>query len=299
MDLHRRQALTLIAAGGMPALAGCTPCGETWTGVGFHVEPTAIEQSGGWRVDARLEVNFDFGRDGYGIAAPALALFGPDGALLAETPVDGLMWSDVPEDDRQSDDCGEYATVERAATLESDRFPGWVGLRFDRFESGYDNPTTVSKYRGKTPDGDASSAEYERVDVETVGVLSESVDYGLPTRNVWFDAGRLTCEKTERNAEARTNVDLFFSGHRALPAEHYHPFLSDMELSGDRLTATVGLQSAPRFHRSDCLRSSWTTMVAFADQESMPSTVEVENLDTDGKVVKTRTLHVETDTSES
>jgi hypothetical protein len=299
MDLPRRQALALIAAGGMPALAGCTPCGETWTGIGFHVEPTVIEQTGGWRVNARLTVNFDFGRDGYGIAAPALALFGTDGALLAEAPVDGLMWSDVPEDDRRSDDCGEYATVERAATLESDRFPEWVGLRFDRFESGYDNPTTVSKYRGKTPDGDASSAEYERVDLETVGALSESVEYGEATQDVRFDTGRLTCEKIEGNAEAQTNVDLSFSGQRALPAEHYRPFLSDMELSGDQLTATIGLQSAPRFHRGDCLRSSWTATVAFADRESMPTAVEVKNLDTDGEVTDATTLHVETDTPES
>ncbi|MEF8807499.1 hypothetical protein [Natronomonas sp.] len=36
MALRRRQILALAATGVAPALADCSPCGETWTGVGFH-----------------------------------------------------------------------------------------------------------------------------------------------------------------------------------------------------------------------------------------------------------------------
>lgn len=298
MDLRRRQVLALAATGIAPALAGCSPCGETWTGVGFHVEPTTVDRSDGWRVDAQLTVNFNFGREGYGILAPAVALFGRDGALLTEAPVDDLTWSDVPEEARKSDDCGDYATVGREATLETDRFPKVVGLRFDEFHSGYDDPTTVSRYPDRTPDGDVSGEDYEMVDFEDIGISSDDIDYDPPIQDARFNAGPLICEDREKEAEARRNVHLTFRGQRTLPAEHYHPFLSDLHPDGDRLIATIGLQTAPRFRRGDCLRTAWTASVDLTEPESMPSTVEIRTLDADGEVSETQVLDVISDTPE-
>ncbi|QLD87268.1 hypothetical protein HWV23_16580 [Natronomonas halophila] len=298
MNLRRRQVLALAATGVAPALAGCSPCGETWTGVGFHVEPTTIERTDGWRVDAQLTVNFNFAREGYGILAPALALFGRDGALLTEVPVDDLTWSDVPEAARKSDDCGEYATVRREATLESDRFPKVVGLRFDEYRTGFDESTTVSTFSDGTPNGEVSPDDYEMVDFESFGVSSDKIEYGSPVQDARFNAGPLICEDRETHAEARTNVHLTFSGQRTLPAEHYHPFLSDLQPDGDRLTATIGLRTAPRFRRGECLRTAWTASVDITEPEAMPSTVEIETLDADGEVSETQVLDVESDTPE-
>lgn len=123
MALRRRRFLALASAGAAPALAGCTPCGETWTGVGFDVEPLAVDRGDGWRVDARLTVNFDFGREGYGLQAAALALFDAEGVLLAEGEAVDLTWSDVPEERREETDCGDHATVTREAPLRSGTFP--------------------------------------------------------------------------------------------------------------------------------------------------------------------------------
>lgn len=298
MALRRRQVLALAATGVAPALAGCTPCGETWTGVGFHVEPAAIDRSDGWQVDAQMTVNFNFGREGNGIEAPALALFAADGALLTETPVDDLMWRDVPAEAKESDDCGEYATVGREATLESDRFPVVVGLRFDEYRTGFDDPTTVSRYPSGTPNGDVSPGDYETVDFERFGIPSENIEYGSPIQDARFNAGPLICEDREVGAEARRNVHLTFRGQRSLPAEHYHPFLSDLQPDGDRLIATIGLQTAPRFRRGECLRTAWTASVDLTEPEAMPAKVEIRTLDVDGEVSDTQVLDVVIDTPE-
>jgi hypothetical protein len=298
MALRRRQVLALVATGIAPALAGCSPCGETWTGVGFGVEPVAIDRTDGWQVDARLTANFNFGREGNGIEAPALALFDADGALLAETPVEDLMWRDLPEEDRSADDCGEYATVRREATLESDRFPEVVGLRYDEYRTGFDESTTVSRYSDGTPNREVSPGDYETVGFESFGVPSENIEYGPAIQDARFNAGPLICEDRETEAEARTNVHLTFSGQRSLPAEHYHPFLSDLRPNGDRLTATIGLRTAPRFRRGECLRTAWTASVDLTEPDAMPSTVEIETLDADGEVSEARALDVESDTPE-
>jgi hypothetical protein len=299
MALRRRQLLALLATGSAPALAGCTPCGETWTGVGVSVEPTAVERSDGWRVDAELTVNFNFGREGYGILAPALALFGRDGTLLTEAPVDDLMWSDVPESARESNDCGDYATVGRKRTLESDRFPKWVGIRFDEFRSGYDDPTTVSRYPDRTPESDVSAADYEMVDFESVGPQSPPVETGDAVREARFTRRPRTCEEPEVTVEAQTNVRLWAYGQRSIPAERYHPVLTGIDTNDDRLTAAIGIRSGPRLRRADCLRVPWSLSVEVTDPESMPSTLAIEVLDTDGEVTDTRELGVASETPET
>ncbi|MEF8807500.1 hypothetical protein [Natronomonas sp.] len=241
-------------------------------------------------------MNFNFGREGNGIKAPALALFGADGALLTEAPVDDLTWSDVPAEAKESDDCGEYATVSREATLESDRFPELVGLRFDEYRTGFDESTTVSRYPDGTPNGEVSPLDYEMVDFESFGIPPENIEYGSPIQDARFNAGPLICEDREMHAEARRNVHLTFRGQRTLPAEHYHPFLSDLQPDGDRLIATIGLQTAPRFRRGECLRTAWTASVDLTEPAAMPSTVEIRTLDADGEVSDTQVLDVVTDT---
>lgn len=299
MALHRRQVLALLATGVAPALAGCSPCGETWTGVGFRVEPTAIERTDGWRVDARLSVNFNFGREGNGIETPALALFGGDGALLSEAPVDNLRWSDVPDEKRESDDCGDYATVAREATLESDRFPRWVALRFDEYRTGFDEPTAVARYPDRTPPDEVSSLDYESVDFESVEPPSKTVEAGETIRDVRFTRRSRTCEDRETTAEARTNVRLRVRGERTVPAERYHPVLSEINTNEGRLTATIGLQAVPRFRRADCLRVPWSASIEVTNAEAMPSAVELRMLDTDDEVTKTGIIEIESGIPES
>lgn len=292
MTLRRRRFLALASAGAAPALAGCTPCGETWTGVGFDVAPLAVDGEDGWRVDARLTVEFDFGREGYGLAAAAMALVDAEGAVLAESDAGDLRWSDVPADRREETDCGDHATVTREATLRSGAFPRWIGLRYDRFRSSYDSPTRVARYPSATPGGSVGPSDYERVALAAAAVDDTPVDPDPPMTDVRFDAGPLGCAERTPAAEARTNVFLVLEGDRAVPAEHYHPVLVDLSLAGDELAVTTGLRTAPRFRRGGCLRSRWSAGVDFEEPADVPATVRVRHLDRDGEEAATRRLEV-------
>lgn len=293
MSLPRRRFLALASAGAMPALAGCSPCGETWTGVGFEVVPLAVERDGSWRVDARLTVDFDFGRDGYGLSGAALALFDGDGAVLAESPVGELTWSAVPESQRESTDCGDHATVTRNGTLRSGTFPRWVGLRYDAFRTAFDDHPRVARYASGTPEGTVDPSDYESVVVDGVGVVEPSVDPHAPITDARFDARPLRCEAQSLEAEARTNVFLSVTGDRSVPAEHYHPRIDGISLGGDELTVSIGLETAPRFRRGDCLRTRWTLGVDVANPADMPETVTVRHLDENGDAAETGQVDVE------
>lgn len=204
MPLPRRRFLALASAGAMPALAGWSPCGGTWTGVGYEVVPLDVERDGSWRVDARLTVDFDFGRDGYGLSAAALALFDDDGAVLAESPVGDLTWSDVPESRRESTDCGDHATVTRDGTLRSGAFLRWVCLRYDTFRTGVDGIPRVAKYDSETPGEPVAQADYGSVDIDRVGVAEPSVDPDEPITDARFDVRPLGCEARSLEADGRT-----------------------------------------------------------------------------------------------
>lgn len=278
----------------MPALAGCSPCGETWTGVGFTVTPDAVTGSAPWGVDAQLTVEFSFGRDGYGLVSPALALFDAEGAVLATAPLDDLRWEDVPAERRETTDCGDHATVTRAATLETDAFPRWVGLRYDRFRTGYDDPTRVSRYAGADRES-ARAADYESVDLASAGPDEPTVDPGDPVTDIRFRPGPLRCDVPEPSAEATTNVMVRVEGDRSVPAAHYHPVLESASLEDDELVLSVGLRTAPRFRRGECLRIPWSATVDVERPADVPATVLVRALDADGEVTGTRRLEVETD----
>lgn len=292
MALHRRRLLALLGAGSMPALAGCTPCGETWTGVGFAVEPLSIERAGGWRVEARIRVDFDFGREGYGLTSAALALFDDEGAVLAESPVGDLTWREVPDDERRETDCGDYGSLTREATLESGTFPRWVGLRYDRFSTSYASPTTVARYPSSTPDGTVRPSDYDSTAVEAARVDGPPVEPDPPVTDVRFDAGPLRCEERTPEAEARTNVFLGVRADRAVPAEHYHPVLAGLSLADTELTLDVGVRPAPRFRRGECRRSWWTAGVDVDRPADLPETVRVRNLDRDGEPSSSRRIDV-------
>lgn len=280
----------------MPALAGCSPCGETWTGVGFSVEPQSIERAGGWRVDAEIRVDFDFGREGYGLASAALALFDDAGAVLAESDVGDLTWSDVPGAERTETDCGDYGSLTREATLESGRFPRWVGVRYDRFSTSYDSPTTVARYPSSTPGGTVRPSDYEPTAIEAARVDGAAVDPDPPVTGVRFDAGPLRCEERTPEAEGHTNVFLGVRADRPLPAEHYHPVLEGLSLADAELTLDVGLRTAPRFRRGECSRSWWTASVDFDRPDDVPETVLVRNLDVSGEPTSSHRVVVQRDT---
>lgn len=294
MTLRRRRFLALTSAALAPALAGCSPCGETWPGVGYHVEPLAVERRDGWVVDAALTVDFTFTPEGFGLEGTALAVFDSDGVVHDETPVGDVLWTDVPEAERESTDCGEFATVSREATLRSDDFPRWVGLRYDDHRTDYEEPTTVSRYPDASPGETVDAADYETVDATTVADGRSDRAYVAPVSAVRFDGGPLRCDERPTVAEVRADDRLSIRGSRALPADSHYVALASLSHEDDVLVFRTGLRRAPRFRRGECLRAWWTASVEFERPAAVPESVEVQYLDRDGEVTSTRRLPVET-----
>lgn len=277
----------------MPALAGCSPCGETWPGVGFDVQPLTVDRGDRWVVDAELTVDFNFTPEGFGLEGVALAVFDADGVVLDETPVGDVLWADVPEAEREATDCGEFATVSREATLRSDDFPRWVGLRYDGHHTGYEEPTTVSRYPEASPGETVDPSDYETVDVTAVADRRRDRTYVAPVSDVRFHHGPLRCEERPTVADVPADDRLSIRGARALPADNHYPALASLSHEDDLLVFRVGLHRAPRFRRGECLRASWTAAVEFERPATVPETVEVQSLDPDGEVEASRRISVE------
>lgn len=293
MALRRRRFLAIASAALAPALAGCSPCGETWPGVGYDVRPLAVERGDGWTVDAELTVEFNFGRGEFGLEGAALATFTAEGVVLDEAPVGDILWADVPEADRESTDCGEYATVSREATLRSDEFPRWVGLRFDRHYTDYEEPTTVSRYPEASPGETVDPADYESVDVTAVAEPRGDRAYAPPVSDVRFDYGPMLCDDRPTVAEVRRDDRLSLEGVRPLPADNYYPALASLSHEGEVLVFRVGLRRAPRFRRGECQRALWSAKVEFDRADDVPGTVALEYLDPEGDATSTRRIAVQ------
>lgn len=293
MALRRRRLLALAGAALAPALAGCSPCGETWPGVGYDVRPLEIERVDGWIVDASLTVEFNFGREGFGLEGAALATFDSEGVVLDEAPVGDLVWADVPEAERESTDCGEFATVSREATLRSEDFPRWVGLRYDGHHTDYEEPTTVSRYPDASPGETVDPSGYESVDATAVAEPRGERAYAAPVSDVRFDYDPILCDERPTVAEVRRDDRLSLGGVRPLPADNHYPTLASLSHEGDDLVFRVGLRRAPRFRRGECLRASWSASVEFDRPADVPGTVALQYLDPDGDATSTRRIEVQ------
>lgn len=292
MTLHRRRFLALASAALAPALAGCSPCGETWPGVGFDIRPLEIERRDGWTVDAELTVEFNFGRGEFGLEGVALAVFDADGVVLEEAPVGDVTWGDVPESERESTDCGEFATVSREATLRSDAFPRWVGLRYDSHYTDYEEPTTVSRYPKASPGGTVDPSDYESVDATAVAEPRGERAYVEPVTDVQFDYGPLLCDERPTVAEVPRADRLSIRAVRPLPADNHYPSFESLSHEGDVLYFRVGVRRAPRFRRGECLRASWSASVVFDRSDDVPGTVELQYLNANGDATSARRIEV-------
>lgn len=136
MPSNRRTVLATMSAAVAPMFAGCTPCGDPFPMADFEVTPTAIDHEDEWRVEAELGVEFLNARDQFGLENAALAAFDATGRVVDTAPVGDLTWRTVPEDKRESGDCADRGSLERRGTLESEAFPRWIGVRYDRFGGG-------------------------------------------------------------------------------------------------------------------------------------------------------------------
>lgn len=289
--MRRRQVLAGIATATLPALAGCTKCGETWTGVGFRVQPTAIEQTAaGWRVDATVEVMFNFGRDGTGVFGTALAAFDDDGRVAESTTLGDLVWDAVPDANRTETECGTHGRLTRQATVQSDTFPQWVGIRFDEATTDYTEPREIATYRGDsdtTPD--AAIDDFEPVAVSVLTPSHHRPNTTPPVEDLTFRPGNLTCEPPTA-PEIRyslVNTTLVSTDYaRQLPAPQYRPTLEGHAF-GEVLQFDIGLAPRPQLRRTDCTVGRYEVSTEYGNLEPEPEVVELRHLDRQGQVVET------------
>lgn len=285
--MHRRTLLASAATALTPALAGCSPCGETWSSSSFDVTPTSLASRGeGWAVEADVSVRFNFGREGDGVRGSALAAFDADGKLLSEEPLGDLLWDDVPEEERTEGDCGDYGSLSRSATVRSNAFPRWIGLRFDRATEALDGSNTVAKYPDATADGTPDARDYAsvRLPVESGRDPPAHPEY---VDDVRFSRGDESCRDATSNVEFGRELDVRW--YRDLPAPRFHPVFAGASVDGDRLQLDVGLDSGPQFRRLRCHRQVYRATVDVG-RTSHVDTVEVRHLDPAGELVERRSF---------
>lgn len=288
--MRRRDLLAGIGTATLPTLAGCGCMGvETWPGLGFTVEPTALTATGdGWTVDATVEILINFGGDGTGIEGVSLAAFDQSGSVAGTTQLGDLLWGDIPESNRTEGECGSSGTLRREATVEADAFPQWVGIRYDEATRSYTEPREISVYGGEQRT-DATVDAYQPVAVEELTPSSSSQPTEPPVASVRVRPGELSCEgrttpDVDYSVSGSTDVDI--TADRALPETHFRPTLTGFEY-GDVLRFDIGLRPRPQLRRTDCTTAPYEVRLTYDDDDREPQTVELRHLGRDGSVVET------------
>lgn len=307
--MRRREVLGALSVAALPPLAGCGPCGETWTGVGFRVDPTDLTSQGGnrWTVRADLEVVFGFGRDGTGVFGAALAAFDDGARVVGSTSLGDLTWEDVPAADRTAGECGSHGTYRETATVEADGFPRWVGLRYDDASRYYTEDREVARFQGD-PGGDGGESgggspggpaadRYEQVAVDALDPRAERPTVTPPVEAVAFRPGPPVCEppaepSVDRSLAGTTLVQVEHA--RSVPGARYAPTLAAYAF-GDVVRLDVGLRPRPRLRRTDCLSVAYEASATYdaRELETEPDGVELRHLDAGGAVRETATVPFE------
>jgi hypothetical protein len=289
--MRRREVLAGISVATVPALAGCGKCGETWTGVGFRVQPTSIERTGdSWRVDASVEILFDFGRDGTGVFGCALAAFDDEGRVVGETQLGDLLWDAVADTNRNDTECGSYGRLTRSATVDAAAFPRWVGIRYDETTTSYTEPRDIARYHGDpTAESGAQVDGYEPVAVSALPPSHRRPATTPPVEDLTFRPGKLTCHPPA-SPEIRyslVNTTLVTTEYaRQVPAPHFRPTL-DAYSYGDVLQFDIGLAPRPQLQRTDCTAARYEVSTEYGALDPEPRVVELRHLDRRGQVIET------------
>lgn len=286
--MRRRELLAGIGAATGSTLAGCG-CGETWAGVGFTVEPTALTRTGdGWQVDAEVAIDFGFGRDGNGVYGAALAAFDETGRVVGESPLGDLTWTAVAGADRTETDCGTHGTLRRAATVEADAVPQWMGIRYDEATRSYTEPREIAVYRGEQGT-DATVDAYQPVAVSDLTPSSSPQLTAPPVESLHVGPGGLSCEgrvtpAVEYSVSGSAHVDS--TADRTLPEPHFRPTLSGFEY-GEVLRFDIGLGPRPQLRRTGCTTAPYEVSLTYDGDDREPRTVELRHLSPEGAVVET------------
>ncbi len=288
--MRRRELLAGIGTATLPVMAGCDCLGgETWPGLGFVVEPTALTRTGdGWAVDATVELLFTFGQEETGMDGVSLAAFDQTGGVVGTTRLGDLTWSDVPEGNRTEGECGSSGTLQREAAVEADVVPQWVGIRYDSAPDNYGEPQEIAVYRGQAG-SDATVDGYEQVRVDALTPASDDVETAPPVESVTFEAWDLDCETpttpdVEHSVSESTAVDV--TAARTLPAPHYRATLSGFEY-GEVLRFDIGVGPRPQLRRRDCTTAEYEVSVSYDGDDRVPQEIELRHLGRDGTVVET------------
>jgi len=289
--MRRRTFLAGVGVASLSTLAGCGKCGETWTGVGFTIAPTSLQRtSDGWRVDAEIEVQFGYGREGTGVFGAALAGFDGEGRVVGTTGLDELTWSAVAQTDRIENECGTHGRLRRRAAVETDAFPRWVGIRYDEATTHYTEARQIARYRGDPSAGTEPTAEgYEPVSVGSLTPSFRRVPTSAPIEELTFRPGALTCHPPPEpgirySLVNTTRVAVEYA--RSVPAPRFYATLAGYAY-GDALRFDVGLEPRPQLQRTDCTAVRYELSTQYGGLDAEPQTVELRHLDRQGEVVRT------------
>lgn len=289
--MRRRKFLAGVGLASLSTLAGCGKCGETWTGVGFEIRPTSLERtSDGWRVGADIEVLFGYGREGTGVFGAALVGFDEKGRVVGTTGVDDLTWATVSEANRTEHECGTHGRLQRHATVETDAFPQWVGIRYDEATTHYTEPRKIARYGGD-PDAreEATVGGYEPVAVNSLTPSYRRVATSAPIEDLTFRPGGLTCHPTpepEIRYSLVNTTRVVVDYTRSVPEPRFHATLADYAY-GEVLRFDIGLEPRPQLRRTDCTAARYEVSTQYGELEPEPQTVELRHLDRHGEILDT------------
>lgn len=285
--MRRRDVLAAVGAAGSAALAGCGCIGaETWPGVGYTVEPQAVDTAGeDIVIDADIRVEFAFGDEGEGVRNAALAAFDEEGTVLASQSLGSIMWENVPEESREEGECGDHGTFVGRNTLRTDTLPAWIGLRYDWITESHTERRRIARLRDQ-PSDEPTAMDYELVDTEAVTLPPQEPTAREPFETVTFSSEGVTCDAPEQPEKRVQSPDVSVSFARSIPADNYRPVL-DAYAYEDVLRFDVGLAGRPQLQRSECLTARYEASVTFASDEWEPTPVELRHLDASGEVTET------------
>jgi len=301
--MKRRALLSSVSSSVAAGLAGCLSLGqnvcvgETWTGLSYDLSLNDIsynETNGQWEGKCSLSVSFSFVYNTTpGIRNAGIALYSDDGHRTGLIDFGDISWTDVPEDDRSTMDCGGYEAggVTRTGEFTATEFPTDFALWYAELRTGVVDHATALTYNGaQSSRRSPEPSQWKQVHPD--GETFPSVPDHTPALGDRIKAAKITtygrnCSK--HGPEPRVDIDTYccqlsVSGSLTPPNIQYVPAIKQAEVRAedDVLDVTVQMRSyrRPPAVTCDSPRMRYTVGVDLEGQP--PGTVAVTHRDAEG-----------------
>lgn len=263
----RRTVLAAVAAGST-SLAGCSCRPDPSYTLSLDLEDL-VQRDGTWRASVSATASFtDVDDSGAGVRGLSIESYTPTPTTQDRATVDPLLWGDVPDENREEDDCTSEGWIDELVELAPPEPPFYVSPLIDDRETlqelgsyGDFAEVTAIRYDGSMdewPPADVGPGDYRTVTLQSLPYpapddVAATATPGLTS--VSFDVAPNCAggNRLDPSLLVGYDNDLSLDWSRPVPdSGARRPLLESIDRVGDELDVRIGLHDVPWEPEQDC-----------------------------------------------